>query len=133
VVGWYKQRKWAEIHKNLEIWEMGKGFYKENFDEELNKRLASKALKKVEELLVSKKYFLIVLDEVLHAVKDELLNLGEVLKVVNKRGKTHLVLTGRFDTSRMSKLLKEVDLVTECKKIKHPFDLGKKAVKGLDY
>jgi cob(I)alamin adenosyltransferase len=74
-----------------------------------------------------------VLDEVLHAIKDELLNLREVLKVVEGRGKTHLVLTGRFDTSGMSKLLKEVDLVTECKKIKHPFDLGKKAVKGLDY
>ncbi|MEA3355140.1 MAG: cob(I)yrinic acid a,c-diamide adenosyltransferase, partial [Patescibacteria group bacterium] len=25
------------------------------------------------------------------------------------------------------------DLVTECKKIKHPFDKGIKAVKGLDY
>jgi ribonucleotide reductase alpha subunit len=85
VVGWYKQRKWPEVHKNLRIWEMGKGFYKISDDEELNKRLARKALKKVEELLESKKYFLVVLDEVLHAIKDELLNLREVLKVVSVR------------------------------------------------
>ena len=148
VVGWYKQRKWPRIHKNLEILSMGEGFYKKNSkkvklvsnyfkckisdDEELNKRLARKALKKVEELLVSKKYFLIVLDEVLYAVEDELLNLGEVLKVVNKRGKTHVVLTGKLHTG-CEKLLGGADLVTECKKIKHLFDEGKKAVKGLDY
>jgi ATP:corrinoid adenosyltransferase len=29
--------------------------------------------------------------------------------------------------------MKIVDLVTECKKIRHPYDLGKLAVKGLDF
>jgi len=150
VVGWYKrQAKLKTQNSKLEVYGMGKGFYKKNSkkaklvsncfkykisdDTELNKRLAEKALKKVGELFKSKKYFLIVLDEVLHAIKDGLLSLGEVLEVVEERRRTHVVLTGRFDTLGMSKLLERVDLVTECKKIKHPFDLGKKAVKGLDY
>ena len=46
------------------------------------------------------------------------------------RGKTHLILTGRGAGKRLIEL---ADLVTEMKKIKHPFDRGIKAVRGLDY
>ena len=76
------------------------------------------------------------MDEVVKAIADKLIKEKEVMRVVGKRGKTHVVLTGR--TSRpglevSARLLEVADLVTECKKIKHPFDKGIKAVKGLDY
>jgi len=40
------------------------------------------------------------------------------------------VLTGRAATP---KLIAAADLVTQMKKIKHPYDQGQLAVKGLDY
>ncbi len=46
------------------------------------------------------------------------------------KGKTSAAL-GIKGPSRSD--LEGADLVTECKKIKHLFDKGKKAVKGLDY
>ena len=60
----------------------------------------------------------------------ELVTEKEVLVVVGRRGQAHLVLTGRAATP---KLIAAADLVTQMKKIKHPYDQGQLAVKGLDY
>jgi len=73
---------------------------------------------------------LIVMDEVCNAITDKLVTEKEVLAVVGRRGPAHLVLTGRAATP---KLIAAADLVTQMKKIKHPYDQGQLAVKGLDY
>jgi len=84
---------------------------------------------------LQEKPFLLVMDEVLNAVDEGLITEKELLEVIKKRGETHLVITGRTGPfgSLPKGLMASVDLVTECKKIKHPYDLGKLAVKGLDY
>ncbi|MFZ2199205.1 MAG: cob(I)yrinic acid a,c-diamide adenosyltransferase [Microgenomates group bacterium] len=81
------------------------------------------------------KPFLLVMDEVLNAMCDGLLEEKDVLEVIGKRGETHIVLTGRGEPSGRlpAGILDEADLVTECKKIKHPYDKGELAVKGLDF
>ena len=71
-----------------------------------------------------------MLDEVNNAVHDKLIDLIDLINLISKRGKTHLILTGRNADKKMIEL---ADLVTEMTKIKHPFDKGIKAVKGLDY
>lgn len=76
------------------------------------------------------KPFLLVLDEVLNAVSEGLVEEKDVLSLIEKRGETHIVLTGRGVTE---KLIDAADLVTECAKIKHPYDEGKLALRGLDY
>ena len=83
--------------------------------------------------LKSQKPFLLVMDEVLNAVDEGLIAEKELLKVMGNRGETHVVLTGRVGTEPARTVLAGADLVTECKKIKHPYDLGKLAVKGLDF
>ena len=146
-VSWYKEESWPISENKLpsgmipegkiEMYFMGKGFYKLPTDKafpEEHKKAAAAALKKAESLL--KKVDVLVMDEVVKAIADKLIKEKEVMRVVGKRGKTHVVLTGR--TSRpglevSARLLEVADLVTECKKIKHPFDKGIKAVKGLDY
>jgi cob(I)alamin adenosyltransferase len=67
---------------------------------------------------------------VINAISDALLEEEAVLGLLDKRGKTHLILTGRGVSQS---LIDKADLVTEMKKIKHPFDSGKLAVRGLDY
>jgi cob(I)alamin adenosyltransferase len=93
-----------------------------------HKEAAAEALKKAWGLMG--KADVLILDEVCNAVDDGLMKIGEVLELIKKRGKTHLILTGR---GAKEKLVQAADLVTEMKKVKHPFDRGVKAVKGLDF
>jgi len=135
-VSWYKEKKWpiSEMNlklKNLKMYWLGEGFYKLPTDHATpteHKHAAAAALKMAEKLLG--KVDVLVLDEVNNAVKDKLIDLNYLIKLIGKRGKTHLILTGR---GARPELVERADLVTEMKKIKHPFDKGQKAVKGLDF
>ena len=137
-VSWYKEKRWpiaehqiGTFIKNIKIYPLGSGFYHlptDHASPKDHKDAAQNALKQAEKLLP--KVDVLVLDEVNNAVKDKLINLNDLMDLISKRGKTHLILTGRGATRRV---LVGADLVTECKKIKHPFDKGLKAVKGLDY
>ena len=74
--------------------------------------------------------FLLVLDEVINAVNDGLLVLPDLLALLELRGSTHLILTGR---GAPKELVDIADLVTEMKNVKHPYEEGRKAVLGLDF
>ena len=92
---------------------------------------AKQALVAAREAMLSGNYDLIVLDEVNVAVAWKLVGLDEVIKLIkDKPQNVELILTGRqADT----KLIELADLVTELVKIKHPYDEGIKARKGIDY
>lgn len=79
---------------------------------------------------LSQKPFLLILDEILNAVSEGLIREKDLLSLIEKRGQTHIVLTGRGVTEN---IIRASDLVTECTKIKHPYDSGKLAIRGLDY
>lgn len=82
--------------------------------------------------LINFKPFLVILDEILIALKFGITNEDEIIKLFDKCNKLniHLIITGRGATE---KLIAKADLVTEMKKIKHPYDRGTKAIEGLDY
>jgi len=93
--------------------------------------LANKALKFARKAVNSKKYDLVVLDEINVAVKFKLIKLAEVIELVkNVPLFTELILTGRY---AHGKLIKLADLVTEMQERKHYFRKGKKARKGIEY
>ncbi|AKM78865.1 TPA: cob(I)yrinic acid a,c-diamide adenosyltransferase [Candidatus Beckwithbacteria bacterium] len=137
-VQFYKEARWptaeqdiSKKFKNFKVYLSGKGFYKLPTDHAKpaeHKQAAEAGLKKAAELIG--KVDLLILDEINNAVKDKLIDLTALIDLISKRGQTHLILTGRGATRRV---LEGADLVTEMKKVKHPFDQGKKAVKGLDY
>ena len=92
---------------------------------------ARKALVAGREAVFSGNYDLVVLDEVNLAVAWELVELDEVVKLIKDKPKNvELILTGR---KADPKLVQLADLVTECLKIKHPYDEGIKARKGVEY
>lgn len=85
------------------------------------------ALKKVEESGPD----LIVLDEIMAAINGGFLSTEEVLAFIeNKPEGLEVVLTGR---DAPVELVQVADYVTEMLKIKHPFDQGIKARKGIEY
>jgi cob(I)alamin adenosyltransferase len=81
--------------------------------------------------MLSGNYDLVVLDELNLAVAWKLVELDEVLKLIESKPEgVELIITGRQADSQ---LVKAADLVTEMLKIKHPYDEGVKARKGIEY
>lgn len=74
---------------------------------------------------------LLVLDEMISACNHGVVPLEEVVSFLkSKPEKLEVVLTGR---NPPQSLLELADYVTEMKKIKHPFDQGIPARKGIEY
>lgn len=150
-VAFYKQESWGlaeaklkDKFTNLEMIFSGKGFrigqktapvgnkghvVVDSASETEHREAAEQGLASATEKL-SGRPFLLVMDEVLNAVSEGLLESEGVRELLGKRGDTNIILTGRGATEDMVEL---ADLVTECKKIKHPYDSGKLAVQGLDF
>ena len=83
------------------------------------------------EIIMSGKYDLVILDEVNIALFYKILTLDEVLEIIDTKPKhTELVLTGR---KAASEIIARADLVTEMKNIKHYYDAGVSARRGIEY
>lgn len=81
--------------------------------------------------IFKQKFDLVILDEINVAIAFGLLDINKVIKIIESRPLgTNVVLTGRRAHLKMMEL---ADLVTEMRKIKHPFDSGKKAKIGIEY
>lgn len=80
---------------------------------------------------MSKMYDVMILDEINYAMRLNLISVQSVIDIVKKKPrKTTLVLTGNYAPPEIIAI---ADLVTEMKEIKHPYKLGIKAKKGIDY
>ena len=81
--------------------------------------------------MASGSYDLIILDEIIVAIDFDLLKLEEVKKAIAKKPpELHLILTGR---NAPAELIEMADLVTEMRKIKHHYNKGIPAQKGIEY
>ncbi|MDD3807976.1 MAG: cob(I)yrinic acid a,c-diamide adenosyltransferase [Candidatus Marinimicrobia bacterium] len=118
----------------FELYQMGKGFYHiegDKYTEKEHQQAAENALLFAFEKMKSEKYRLIILDEVLVAVKFNLLKEESLLNFIHSKPKAvHLVLTGRGASKTV---IDYADLVTEMREIKHPYQQGIKSIKGIDY
>ncbi len=93
-------------------------------------REAERGLKEAKKIF-KKNYHLVILDEINVAVAFGLLDIKKVITALESRPiGTNVVLTGRRAHLKMLEL---ADLVTEMRKIKHPYDRGIKAKKGIEY
>jgi len=92
---------------------------------------AHRGLEKARELLECGHYDILILDEVNVALSFGLIDESEVLELMEKeRGATELVMTGR---NASLEIIRRADLVTEMALIKHPYDSGITARKGIEY
>jgi len=95
------------------------------------KKQAHDAIEAARTAMLSCNYDVLVLDEVNVAVSWKLIDVEDVVQLIkNKPTNVELILTGRYAHPRIIEL---ADLVTEMVKIKHPYDNGQLARKGMDY
>ncbi len=81
-----------------------------------------KGVKCIEGLFADGTWDMLVLDEINIALRDGFLEEEEVLALVDRKPRgLELVLTGR---GAPGGLIARADLVTECRNVKHPYDLG---------
>ena len=123
-----------KFYPQIKFVRTGEGFVKIVDDQKPIKAhilAAQKALKLAQRALCSRKYQIVILDEVNYAVKGNLIGVKDILNLIQLKPPTvHLVLTGNFASP---KVVQKADLVTEMKEIKHPFKKGIKAQRGVDY
>jgi cob(I)alamin adenosyltransferase len=92
---------------------------------------ARKAWEICKEVLFSGDYGMLVLDEINNAIAYGLLPIDDVIDAIEKRPQNlHVVLTGRDAHPRLMEI---ADLITEVKEIKHPYQRGASARKGIEY
>src|ERR687886_614550 len=101
------------------------------FDE--HRKAAQQGLELYREKAASGEYDLIILDEAIGAVSQGQWDLEQLLDVIATRPRElNLLITGHDDDKKfIDQVIAVVDLATEMKKIKHPFDEGHHARKGL--
>jgi cob(I)alamin adenosyltransferase len=89
------------------------------------------ALKMLAALAAQRQYDILILDEIIYCLSKGLAAIEDIKKLIEKRDRhIELVLTGRGATKE---LLDLADLVTEMKKIKHPFEKGTDARRGIEF
>ena len=110
----------------------GEGFTWETQDRNQDIKLVNSSWRIALSYLKDPNYKLIILDEIIVAIKLGYIEEDEIINGINLRPKlTHVVLTGRGASKR---LIDSADLVTEMKLIHHPFrEQGVKAQEGIEY
>ena len=117
---------------NLKLKAFGRGeFVTEKPPGKEDVELAQEALALAEEVVKNGGYDIVILDEINVALNLKLVNLNEVLELIkNKPKHVELILTGRYAPKE---IIEAADLVTEMKEVKHPFNKGYEARKGIEY
>ncbi len=111
-------------------WDMAKSFDDKKQVTQA-KAAISKALDRIAQTAEKRFYDCVILDEIVFCLSKGLAKLEDIKKVIDKRDPTvEIVLTGRGATKE---LMAMADLVTEMKNIKHPFDKGLSARRGIEF
>lgn len=117
----------------IEILPMGRGFVKvgvEKPDPE-DIRLVEEAWSFASDKILSGGYDLVILDEINYAISYKMLDPEKVAEKLRQRPEmVHVILTGR---NAHPAIVEMADLVTEMREVKHPYQKGIMAQRGIEY
>jgi len=111
-------------------WDMAKSF---EDTEQLAKAQAviKDALERIAQTGEKRFYDVLILDEIVFCLSKGLAKFEDIKNVIDRKDPAvEIILTGRGATKELTAL---ADLVTEMKNIKHPFDKGQPARRGIEF
>ncbi len=126
----------GRVNGKIEIRSMGDGFvYHNNPDGDAEyahkKELAKEAWQTAREEILSDKWDLVVLDEIYYAIHLGMLDVSEVETLIAERPpRLNLILTGRYARPELIDL---ADTVTEMQPVKHAYEKGIRARRGIEF
>ncbi|WPD23482.1 MAG: cob(I)yrinic acid a,c-diamide adenosyltransferase [Candidatus Electrothrix scaldis] len=121
----------TRFQEEIDFHVMGRGFTWNSDDLEKDKEAAREAWKMAKEAIVSGEYHTVVLDEFTYLLRYGMIEKEEALKVLgSKPADLHICITGR---DAVEELIELADLVTEMKPVKHPYQKGITAQKGVEF
>jgi cob(I)alamin adenosyltransferase len=124
------EKKLAE-HLGIEWHTMGDGFTWESTDLDETVAKGRHAWDLAKEKLSSGEYDLVILDEFTYAMSYNWIDVGDVVEALTKRPPTtNVIITGRHAPAEIIEL---ADTVTEMTMIKHAYEKGIRAKKGIEY
>ena len=129
--GDYGERVFAETLDNLDWHICGKGFVfkKENVEED--RKIAEQGFALASEMINSDRYDLVVLDELTYLPALDFLPSAEIVQTLRaKPERLSIIITGR---NAPPELLEIADTVSEVKVVKHAYQQGIKAQKGIEF
>ena len=137
VVQFLKSGKWKvgerKLAEQLDIeWHtLGDGFTWESSDLERTAELGREAWAVAKEKLASGDYDLLILDELTYPMKYGWVEVDEVVAAIRDRApETSVVVTGR---NAPDELIEVADTVTEMRNVRHAYDRGVRAKRGIDF
>ncbi len=137
VVQFLKSGEWRtgeeKIGRQLGVdwWALGDGFTWDSADLARDEAVARAAWLHAREIIGAGEHRLVLLDEITYAMNWNWISAAEVVEVIRDRPETvNVVATGR---DAPAALVDIADTVTEMRKVKHAYDAGVVAKKGIDY
>lgn len=126
-----EQEVCPSVNQNIDIYTFGMGFVFRGDDLRPHIAMAEEAWFFMEESLQEKKYDILILDELSVVMNLGLLTMERVTGFLAKKvDAIHVIITGRDVPNEIINL---ADVVTEMKEIKHIYQQGVTAIKGIDY
>jgi cob(I)alamin adenosyltransferase len=121
----------ARFREEVDFHVMGRGFTWKSDDVEKDKAVAREAWKRAKEAIRSEGYHTVVLDEFTYLLSYGMIDKEEALEVLRRKpADLHICITGR---DAVEELIELADMVTEMQLIKHPYQQGIKAQKGVEF
>ncbi|MBC8527051.1 MAG: cob(I)yrinic acid a,c-diamide adenosyltransferase [Candidatus Cloacimonetes bacterium] len=128
----YGELESAKLLPNFTIEQYGRpDFVNPENPDKIDIDLAKQAIKRAKEVIKSQKFDMVILDEINVAISFGLIELNEVIRLIKQTPKKiELILTGRYMQEGLEKY---ADLISEIREIKHHFQKGIPARKGIEY
>ena len=138
VVQFIKSGKWnvgeekvARDQLGVDWWTIGEGFSWESTDLTRDEAVAQAAWAHARSVIEAGEHKLVVLDEITYPMNWDWIDSADVVSVIAGRPEdVNIVCTGR---DAPAALIDVADTVTEMRKVKHVYDTGVKAKKGIDF
>ena len=137
VVQFVKSGEWKvgeeQIGRRLGIdwFALGQGFTWDSTDLEHDRAIAHDSFAQAAAIIAAGEHRLVVLDELTYLCTWGWLPVDDVVRAIEQRPEhVNVVVTGR---DAPQELIDVADTVTEMRKVKHAYDDGIRAMRGLDY
>ena len=119
-----------ELRDRITVRQYGRGFIMGKKPKPADIKAAQEGYEEVKKILLSEQYDVVVLDEVNVAVHYGLIPVQDLLDLMSEKPKSvELVITGRYADE---KVVAAADVVTEMREIKHYWEQGVTARRGIE-